>query len=149
MLEIELFWHLTVCKQKPILKLNWFLWNSIRKFQVILLDGSIPWRKEAEGRRRRQDGRHSNMWLWHWEKQKRKGYHGAEATRVSSKQEVAKESLETEGVSSPFNSTNRTQKTSLSPTKSNIHIPLKIILSTTRKYTERQQDIHQPQISVL
>ena len=27
--------------------------------------------------------------------------------------------------------------------------PLKTVLNTTKKYTERQQDIHQPQISVL
>ena len=35
----------------------------------------------------------------------------AEATRVSTKREVAKVSLVTEGVSRPLNSTNRTQKT--------------------------------------
>ena len=27
MFEIELFWHLTVCKQKTILILNWTVWN--------------------------------------------------------------------------------------------------------------------------
>ena len=27
--EIELFWHLTECKQKTILIINWFVWNRI------------------------------------------------------------------------------------------------------------------------
>ena len=53
------------------------------------------------------------------------------------------------GVSRPPNSTKRTQKTILSPTKPNIHSPFKTVLKTTRKYTERQQDIHQAQIIVL
>ena len=26
--EIEQFWHLTVCKQKTILVLNWIVWNK-------------------------------------------------------------------------------------------------------------------------
>ena len=25
--EIKLFWHLTVCKQKTVLILNWIIWN--------------------------------------------------------------------------------------------------------------------------
>ena len=28
LLEIELFWHLNVCKQKSILILNWIIWNG-------------------------------------------------------------------------------------------------------------------------
>ena len=28
LLEIELFWHLTECKQKTILKLSWIIWNK-------------------------------------------------------------------------------------------------------------------------
>ena len=73
----------------------------------------------------------------------------AEATRVSTRRGVAKDSLVTEGVSRPPNSTNRTLKTILSPTKPNLHSPLKTVLNTTKKYTERQQDIHQPQINIL
>ena len=29
MFEIELFWHLTLCKQKTTLILNWIVWNRI------------------------------------------------------------------------------------------------------------------------
>ena len=59
------------------------------------------------------------------------------STRVSLRRDVEKGSLVTKGVSN------------LRPTKPNVHSPLKTVLKTTRKYTERQQDIHQPQISVL
>ena len=72
----------------------------------------------------------------------------AEVNRVSTRRVVKKDNLVTKGVNRPPNSTNRTQKTILSPTKPNVHSPLKTVLNTTRKYTERQQDIHQPQIRI-
>ena len=65
------------------------------------------------------------------------------------RQDVAKDSLVNEGVSRPPNSTNRTQKTILSPMKTNVYSPLKTVLNTNRKYTERQQNIHQPHISLF
>ena len=37
MFEIELFWHLTECKQKTILILNWIVWNIIM-FSCIKMD---------------------------------------------------------------------------------------------------------------
>ena len=62
----------------------------------------------------------------------------AEASRVSTRRDVAKDSVVAEGVSRPPNSINTTQKTILSPTKPNVHSPLKTVLNTTRKY--RQKD---------
>ena len=74
----------------------------------------------------------------------------AEAIRVSTRRDEAEDSQLTEkGFSWPYNSTNSIQKTILSPTEPNVHSPLKTVLNTPRIYTERQQDIHQPQISVL
>ena len=86
------------------------------------------------------ESRTEETWAW-WD--------GAETTRVSTKQNLAKDSLVTKGVSRPPNFTNSTQNTTLSATKPNVHSPLKTFLNTTTKYAERQQGIHQPQISVL
>ena len=72
-----------------------------------------------------------------------------EVTRVSMRWDMVKDSLVTGDVNRPPYSTNRTQKTILSQTKPNIYGPHRTVLNTTRKYTERQQDIHQPQISII
>ena len=115
------------------------LLHSIRKLQVILC---VPGCKEVAGRGRRQNRGELSTWLRQGERQ--------EANRVSMRRDVVKNNLVTENsVSRPPNSTNRTQKTILSPTKPNVHSPLEKVLNIARKYTERQQDIHQLQISVL
>ena len=66
----------------------------------------------------------------------------AEAIRGSTRRDVAKESLVNEGVSKPPNSTKRIQKTNLSPTKPNVHSPLKTVLNTTRKYKDNRTFIN-------
>ena len=121
-------------------------------------DGCLSGCKEADGRGRRQEARDLSTWFGMGSGRSdfgtAKGWSDfgtakrAEATRVSSRRDVVNESLGTKSVSRPPNSANKTLKIVLSPTKSNVHSPLKTDLNTNRKYAERQQDIHQPQRSV-
>ena len=44
MLEIELFFHLTVCKQNTVLMLDWIVWNrSIYMYKIDLALNNLQW----------------------------------------------------------------------------------------------------------
>ena len=94
--------------------------GEYKKITSYLLDGCVPGCGEAGGRRRRQGGR-DLTWV--------RGE--VEPTRVSTRRD-GENSLVTEGVNRPPNSTNRTQKTILNPTKPNVHIPLKTVLNNQK-----------------
>ena len=93
----------SVILQKSLLTYKYISNPLYKKITIYPLDSCVPGCGEADGRGRKQDGRKGEVTSARPDE--------AEATRVSTKRDVAKESLEKEGVSRPSNSTNRTQKT--------------------------------------
>ena len=124
----QMFWPRTTARPT--------MTTIIRKLQVILKTAVDP-----DGGVRRLGG---STWVRREAEATRvsTGRNGVNTTRKGTTQIYNQKSR-------PPKSTNRTQKRIFSPTKPNVYSPLKTVLKTTRNYTERQQDIHQPLISVL
>ena len=106
-----------------------------KKITSYLLDGCIPRRRETGGGGRRQDERQWTCDL---------GTARREATRVSTRRDVKKYSLVTKVLAD--HPTLQTEPWRHFWTLRNLMSTalLKTVLNTTRKYTERQQNIHKP-----
>ena len=123
--QIKSFLLVFILWKKDSIKTEWY-----KKIMSYPLDGCVPGCREVEDKGRRLDWR---IWA-HDLCTARRG----EVIRVSMRRDMAKKSLITEGVSRPPNSTNRTEKTIWVLQN---YSPLETVLNTTRKDTERQQDI--------